>query len=190
MFRTFALLICLVPSLALAQQAPQMEMPSDQTQQMMHQHMQDAAVPTQPGQVAFGAIQEIISILEADPKTDWSKVDIEALRQHLIDMNNVTLSAVVTNEPIAGGMRYIVSGTGPVKLSIQRMVAAHAATMDGANGWHFTAAMTDDGATLTVIPPTQDLAKLRGLGFIGVLAKGMHHQEHHLMLARGENPHG
>ena len=45
--------------------------------------------PTMPGQDAFGAIQEIVQILQSDPKTDWSKVNIEALRQHLIDMNEV-----------------------------------------------------------------------------------------------------
>jgi hypothetical protein len=44
--------------------------------------------PTLPGQDAFGAIQEIVRMLEADPKTDWSKVDLETLRQHLIDMND------------------------------------------------------------------------------------------------------
>ena len=37
------------------------------------------------GHDAFGAIQEIVQILDADPNTDWSKVDLEALRQHLID---------------------------------------------------------------------------------------------------------
>ena len=52
-------------------------------------------MPTQPGQDAFGAIQEIVRILEADPATDWSKVDLEALREHLIDMNEVTLHAAV-----------------------------------------------------------------------------------------------
>ncbi len=31
----------------------------------------------------------------ADPETDSSQVDIEALRQHLIDMDNVTLRARV-----------------------------------------------------------------------------------------------
>ena len=35
------------------------------------------ATPTMPGQDAFGAIQEIVQILDADPKTDWSKVDLE-----------------------------------------------------------------------------------------------------------------
>ena len=54
--------------------------------------MQGASTtPTSPGQDAFGAIQEVVRMLDADPKTDWSKVDLEALRQHLIDMNEVTL---------------------------------------------------------------------------------------------------
>ena len=52
--------------------------------------------PTMPGQDAFGAIQEIVQILEADPTTDWSKVNIAALREHLVDMNEVTLRAVAT----------------------------------------------------------------------------------------------
>ena len=44
---------------------------------------------TMPGQDAFGAIQEIVQILQSDPKTDWSKVNIDALRQHLIDMRDI-----------------------------------------------------------------------------------------------------
>ncbi len=155
---------------------------------MQHQ-MTLGPMPTEPGQAAFAAIQEIVGILEADPNTDWSKVNIEALRQHLIDMNNVTLAARVASEPIEGGMRYIVTGDGPVQDSIRRMVAAHAATMNGVDGWHFEAATTEGGAILTVRPPAEDVEKLRGLGFIGVLTRGMHHQMHHLMIARGENPH-
>ena len=50
---------------------------------------------TLPSETGQSAIQEILPKLEADPRRDWSKVEIEALRQHLIDMNNVTLNAVV-----------------------------------------------------------------------------------------------
>ena len=45
-----------------------------------HVHGGEATVPTMPGQEAFGTIQEIVRILEADPATDWSKVNIGALR--------------------------------------------------------------------------------------------------------------
>ena len=156
--------------------------------QASHDHPM-GGMPTQAGQGAFAAIQEIVQILEADPATDWSKVDIEALRRHLIDMDNVTLRADVKAEPVEGGMRFIVTGAGPVKDSIQRMVAAHAAAMDGVDGWKFAASQTDEGAVLTVLAPARDAAKLRGLGFIGVMTRGMHHQMHHLMIARGDKPH-
>ncbi len=163
--------------------------------QMMHHHgMPGAAplnteLPSQPGQAAFAAIQEIVQILEADPRTDWSKVDIEALRQHLIDMSNVTLRAHVSSESMDGGIRFIVIGDGEVRDSIRRMTSAHAATMDGINGWHFDAKEIEGGSIFEVRVPPQDAAKLKGLGFIGVMTRGMHHQEHHLKIARGEHPH-
>ena len=170
----------------------------------MHQHMQmdhsamhggtapampAAGLPTQPGQAAFAAIQEIVALLESDPNTDWTKVNIEALRQHLVDMNRVTLEAAVASVPAESGLRFVVTGEGPVRESIRRMVLAHATTMDGVGGWHFLAKVVDTGAELTVVVPPADLPKLRGLGFIGVMTRGMHHQEHHLMVARGEQPH-
>ncbi len=37
-------------------------------------------LPKEAGQSAFAAIHEIVVMLEGDPKTDWSKVDIDALR--------------------------------------------------------------------------------------------------------------
>ncbi|MFX5914869.1 hypothetical protein ABTE45_18800, partial [Acinetobacter baumannii] len=65
---------------------------------MMTAQPASGLMPTQPGQSAFAAILEIVALLEADPATDWSKVNIEALRQHLIDMDNVTLRADVKSE--------------------------------------------------------------------------------------------
>jgi hypothetical protein len=160
----------------------------------MSQHEMPAAASQsaskEPGQAAFAAIQEIVQILEADPQTDWSKVNIEGLRQHLIDMDNVTMRATVTAVPVESGVRYTVTGTGPVRDSIRRMVSAHAATMNGVDGWTFSAEEIDNGATLTAIVPAADVVKVRALGFIGVMTHGMHHQEHHMMLARGGHPHG
>lgn len=152
--------------------------------------MADSGLPRETGQSAFAAILEIVAMLEADPKTDWSKVDIEALRQHVIDMNNVTLGAVVTAKQSADSTRFSISGAGQVQASIRRMVIAHAATMNGADGWKFAAETTDAGVVLTVKPPDQvSMMKLRALGFIGILALGMHHQQHHWMLANGMSPH-
>src|ERR1700712_1206702 len=69
-----------------------------------------AAMPSESGQAAFGAITEVVAILQADPRTDWSKVDIDALRDHLVDMDNVSLHARVTDVPVAGGMRFDIAG--------------------------------------------------------------------------------
>jgi hypothetical protein len=160
-----------------------------------HQHggvpIADGATvrPAQPGQSAFAAIQEIVEILVADPKTDWSRVNVEALRQHLIDMDNVTLHAQVRAEDIDGGMRFEASGTGPVRESIRRMVIAHAAAMAGVGPWQYEAAGTETGAILTVKVPKSDTPKLHALGLIGVMTLGVHHQTHHLMIARGGHPH-
>lgn len=140
------------------------------------------------GQSAFAAIQEITAALMADPATDWSKVNIEALRQHLIDMDNVTLRAEVARENINGGARFIVTSTEPtVVASIRAMVLAHVATMNGVESWDMWAEEVDGGALMTVTG--SDTARIRGLGFIGLMTVGMHHQAHHLALASGRNPH-
>lgn len=147
-------------------------------------------MPTEPGQSAFAAIQEIVDILQHDRATDWSKVDIEALRQHLIDMDNVTLRAEVTMREENGSLRFSASGEGKVRDSIRRMLRAHAATMNGTDGLKFVAANTPEGAEPIFTPaePAQ-LVKLKALGLIGLLTLGMHHQMHHLMIARGAAPH-
>jgi len=148
-------------------------------------------VPTMPGQDAFGAIQEIVGILEADPNTDWSKVDLEALRQHLIDMNEVTLKADAAAKPIDGGIEVRVTGSGRTLAAIQRMVPAHAREIDGLNGWSAKSAPLADGVLLTVTSTDpKEVAHIRGLGFIGILVSGHHHQPHHLAMARGEFVHG
>lgn len=41
---------------------------------------------TESGTDLFATIQEVIRKLEANPDTDWSKVNLEALREHLRDM--------------------------------------------------------------------------------------------------------
>ena len=142
--------------------------------------------PTMPGQDAFGAIQEIVGILEADPGTDWSKVDLEALRRHLIDMNKVTLGADAAPKRIAGGLEIAVTGSGRTLGAIQRMVPAHAREIDGLHGWSVTAAPLPNGELLTVTATDpKEVQHIRGLGFIGILVSGHHHQPHHLAMAKG-----
>lgn len=147
-------------------------------------------LPSQAGQAAFSAIQELVALLEADASVDWNRVDFDALRSHLVDMDNVTTDAHVRTVEIERGARFVITGQGAVRDSIQRMVPAHASTADGDGGWRYAAEIQPDGAVLTVRADAEaDVARIRGLGFFGLLARGMHHQEHHLGIARGKPAH-
>lgn len=146
--------------------------------------------PTLPGQDAFGAIQEITAILEADPSTDWSSVDITTLRSHLVDMNRLVMDTDVRENTIDGGLEMTITGQGRALQAIQAMVPAHAPMIDGQNGWAAKAEVTANGAMLTVTSvDAKETAHIRGLGFYGLMVSGSHHQIHHLGLARGENVH-
>jgi hypothetical protein len=151
-----------------------------------------AALPREGGQSAFAAVGEISNMLQADPATDWSKVDIDALRGHLLDMDNVMMRARVTTTAVAGGARFDIAGdSDAVRQSIRRMVASHSAMTDGDDGRHEVSAPTADGAALTVTAPGDaGEARIRALGFFGLLTGGAHHQQHHLMMAKGEMHHG
>lgn len=157
---------------------------------MMHQPSGEAAQPSLPGQDAFGAIQEIMRLLEADPETDWSKVSIAALRGHLIDMNEVTLHAAADERKLDNGVAISVAGDGRVLDAIKRMVPAHARELNGMNGWSATTEDLPNGVRLTVTTSDpQQVPKLQALGFMGLMVQGAHHQPHHLAMAKGAPQH-
>jgi hypothetical protein len=141
---------------------------------------------TMPGQDAFGTIQEIVQILQSDPKTDWSKVNIDGLRQHLIDMNEVTLHAAAAQRVIDNGVEITVTGEGRALEAIKRMVPAHVNELHEI-GWSAKSEDLSNGVKLTVLASeAQPLTKLKALGFMGIMVQGGHHQPHHLMMARGQ----
>jgi hypothetical protein len=155
------------------------------------QHMQgiEAAKPTMPGQEVFGTIQEIVQILEADPTTDWSKVNIAALREHLIDMDEVTMRAAASERALVNGVEISVTGEGRTLDAIKRMLPAHANEL-GTIGWSAQTESLSNGIKLVVTSrDPKDAIKLKALGFMGIMVQGAHHQIHHLMMAKGEFAH-
>ena len=149
-----------------------------------------AGVPMMPGQDAFGAIAEIVRLLDADPATDWAKVDIERLRQHLIDMNEVVLRSAVKQTPITGGLAMEITGTGRTEQAIRAMVVPHAGELDRLPFFSARTESIPGGIRLTVLARHPDdakvVARMRGLGFAGLITEGAHHQAHHLAMAKGE----
>lgn len=147
-----------------------------------------ATTLTEPGQGAFAAISEVVAALLADPATDWSRVNIDALRQHLVDMNEVTLGSTVQTDTIPGGARYTVTGLGRTVGAIRRMTMAHAPMI--AAPLRMESVARDGGAVVTVTSTdAAGVARIRALGFFGIMTLGAHHQEHHLAIAKGEMPH-
>lgn len=158
-----------------------------------HHHAMQRAVPlTEAGNSAFAAVQEVVRLLESDPATDWSRVDLEALRQHLVDMENMTLRVkVLDSEPIAGGVRTRIRATTPdAHASLERVLAAHPRMLAAERGWEMRVAREDEVFVLTITSPNEeDEPKIRGLGYIGVMVLGDHHAPHHWMVATGGSPH-
>lgn len=150
-------------------------------------------LPTSAGQAAFGAIGEVVRLLSADPNTDWTKVNVEALRQHLIDMDLVTMMSTVRQTNVVGGLQLDVTGTGRTVGAIRRMAINHTRMLDQGAEYRASATEIANGARLVVrakdANDVKAVARLRGLGFAGLMTEGDHHAPHHLAIARGQSPH-
>ncbi|MES2306163.1 MAG: hypothetical protein V4558_11675 [Gemmatimonadota bacterium] len=146
----------------------------------------------QGGQAAYATLSETVRLLTADPNTDWSKVNIEALRQHLIDMDNVTMRSVVKTTEVPGGLSMDVTGAGETAKAIQRMSVSHGKQLDLMPAYHAVVTPITNGARIMVTARNNDAAttqRIRALSFAGLLTEGDHHAAHHQMLARGEAVH-
>ncbi len=154
------------------------------------QHAHQSAEAKETGQAQFAAIAQIVAALRDDDDTDWSRVDIAALRAHLVDMDNVTTRASMARTVDGSNVTFTVTGEDTVAASIGRMVMAHSPMLAQASGWDVRAALQSDGATMTVMTTSDDeLAEVLGLGFFGLMTIGAHHQQHHIMIASGMSPH-
>lgn len=142
---------------------------------------------TEPGQGAFAALSEIVSMLEADPATDWQAVDLTALRIHLIDMDRLVRDAVVEENDLQNGLEATVTGDPATLAAIKRMVPAHAGELSKDGRWQVAVQDTGAGVLLTVTSADlETVARIQGLGFFGLMASQDHHRAHHMAIALGE----
>ncbi len=153
---------------------------------------ENGVLPTEPGQGAFATIAEIVVLLNSDPNTDWSKVDIDGLREHLVDMDEVSLRASVKTTMLKDKIIFTITGEGRTKQAIQAMVPAHAGVLGKTTNWKIKATTTNSGAVMSITMDSgHELQKIKALGFFGVMATGAHHQAHHFAMAKGgTNVHG
>lgn len=143
-------------------------------------------LPVESGQSAFAAIGEIVTLLKNDPTTDWSKVDIDSLREHLVDMNELTLHTSVDSAVEGKKVVFRVSGEGRSRRAIQAMMPAHASVLSAANLFDVDVEKIENGAIMRIVFDTEkQRQEIQALGFYGIMAIGAHHQEHHLQMAKG-----
>jgi hypothetical protein len=148
------------------------------------------AILTEPGQGAFAALSEVVRVLEADPATDWDQIDLTGLRAHLVDMYRLVSDTIVKETALPDGLSAIATGDSDTVAALRRMVPAHAAQLAQDDRWTVAAIDAGNGIELRV---TSDdpavVARIRGLGFFGLMASQDHHREHHMMMARGQDSH-
>ena len=146
---------------------------------------------TESGTDPFATLQEVIAVLESNPNTNWEKVNIEALRLHLVEMQDMTINVDVKQQYIDNGFQAVVTPTtNRAVKSLTRVLSGHPAQMKAETGWDMQVQNNNGVFTLTVTTDNvKDVTKIRGLGYIGVMAYGNHHQPHHWAMASGDNPH-
>ena len=152
-----------------------------------HQMHSQSTPLTESGNDIFGAIQQVISQLEQSSNTDWSQVNLEALRQHLLDMKAFTEEVeVLSQNPIESGIEIQVKPqTERAGIALSNVFKMHPSMIKSEQGWEMKASQSDNSIwTITcTTDKTSEVDKIRGLGYIGLLATGAHHQLHHWMIA-------
>lgn len=170
---------------------------AEQTEHLNHGSHEAASIVSdstvqliQPGNGAFAAIAEIVVVLSEDPEVDWSQVDIDGLREHLVDMDQLIIGASVRSEVLTNGLRMRIATIGRSGLAASRMVPAHGPVLAQETGWFSEVTRDVSEIVWTVTSVDEGNAdRIQALGFFGLMATGGHHREHHLLLARGENGH-
>ncbi len=175
-----------------ARHAVSMQPMHHMAQHSLHQSRRVSGGLTESGTDIFATIQEVIQKLSADPNTDWSKVNLEVFRQHLRDMFEFSYNVdVLSQQAIDYGVKIRVKPvTVRAEKALDKVLNAHPRMLKMETGWDMQSSK-GNGEYQIIVTTAQatEVNKIRGLGYIGLLAIGNHHQEHHWAMAKGQNPH-
>lgn len=145
---------------------------------------------TEPGQGAFAAISQVVKVLSADDNTDWSKVNLTKLRDHLIDMDILVRNATATQTILDNGVSTKITGNAEVLATAKRMIPAHVNELRSEKFWVVDFSVNANDVILTVTSKDLKVAqRIKALGFYGLMASQDHHTEHHYIIATGGYAH-
>lgn len=181
--RNLAIASLLISAQALFAQ----EKHADHVPGMSHKPILTQPMPIEGGQSAFAALIEIIALLESDQNTQWASVDIDALREHLLDMDKIMLSTSANTQKMTDNtVQFDVRGTGAALDAIHTMVAAHTRFIRQSREWDVKSDLTSTGALIQIMSnDTATIEQLTALGFYGFMSLDSHHQAHHFGIATG-----
>ena len=99
------------------------------------------------------------------------------------------MRATAKERALDNGVEIAVTGEGRTLDAIKRMVPAHVHELSQL-GWTAKTEDLAEGVKLTVTSTdAAQVTRLKALGFMGIMVQGSHHQQHHLMMAKGEFSH-
>jgi hypothetical protein len=148
--------------------------------------------PPTAAPTSLAVLAGLVARLEADPTSDWRRVDLEAVRRHLADLERVTLAAEVRAEELPGGVGLTVTGPDPASVAaIRRLLPERAARLAEARRWKVATVTVAEGLRVEVrsLDP-REAGRIRALGLTGLLVVGPLDEAYLLSLARGEPPPG
>lgn len=152
------------------------------------QHQVEMGGVAEPGQGAFAAIAEIVTLLRQDPATNWKYVDIDGLRTHLVDMDVLMTDTIVSTVQITNGIEMTIQLGDRAGEAARRMVPAHGPVLASETGWVSEVEETKTTLIWRVVS-APEAHVISALGFYGLMAVGDHHTVHHLSLAQGKMVH-
>lgn len=163
------------------------------TAQMTHDHSSSHVGHqpvdlSEPGQGAFAALSEVVALLRQSPDTDWERVGIKRLRDHLVDMDLLMMYAQAEETHLQDGLQIRISMMGEAGGAVSRMVPAHGPVLSAETGWRSHVVREGDALVWTVTSK-EDASQIGALGFFGLMAVGDHHRAHHLGIVIGHGMH-
>lgn len=140
------------------------------------------------GPPALAVLAEILARLEADPATDWRRVDLEAVRAHLRDLDRVILAAEAEPRELVGGVELRVSGSDAAsEAAIQRLLPAAAERLAAARRWRLATRPIEGGLLVEIRSrDPRETERIRASGLVALLVAAASDEAYLLDLARGE----
>ncbi len=144
--------------------------------------------PRSSGKSTFGTLSQVAKMIERK-KIAWVQVDMDALWEHLKDMDALMTHTNVAKQDLPNGLLMFVTGGENAARAMREMIPAHAAFLLTARPkWTISVEEIESGYSIQVVSDdAAEVVRIKALGFSGFMVQGNHHASHHLNIASGKS---